>query len=158
MIILGIDPGVADIGYALVRKSSEIKLESCGLIQIHGYNQNQRLCKIFEELNLLIDKYNPQACSIEKLFYFKNQKTVMDVSEGRGVIKLVLSKRNIQYREYTPKEVKRLISGNGLANKDQVKRSVEYILSSNFDNLQDDVTDAIALALVYSYDDSIYSR
>ncbi|AEE14517.1 Crossover junction endodeoxyribonuclease ruvC [Thermodesulfobium narugense DSM 14796] len=158
MIILGIDPGVADIGYAIVKKDNKIKLESCGLIQVHGCSQNQRLCRIFEELSFIIDKYNPDACSIEKIFYFKNQKTVMDVSEGRGVIKLVLSRKNIQYREYTPKEVKRLISGNGLANKDQVRRSVEYILGSNFNNLQDDVTDAIALALIYSDDDSIYSR
>jgi crossover junction endodeoxyribonuclease RuvC len=113
---------------------------------------------MFDEINSIVDKYSPDACSVERLFYFKNQKTVMEVSEGRGVIKLVLSQKNISYREYTPKEVKRLISGNGLANKTQVRKSVEFILGSDFSNLRDDVTDAIALALVYSDNDSIYSR
>ncbi|MEO1784957.1 crossover junction endodeoxyribonuclease RuvC [Thermodesulfobium sp. 4217-1] len=158
MIVLGIDPGVADIGYAIVKKDQGISLESCGLIQIYNRTQDERLCAIFDELSSIVDKYSPDACSVEKLFYFKNQKTVMDVSEGRGVIKLVLSKKNISYREYTPKEVKRLISGNGLANKVQVRKSVEFILGSDFSNLRDDVTDAIALALVYSDNDSIYSR
>uniref|UniRef100_A0A7C5KDU8 crossover junction endodeoxyribonuclease n=1 Tax=Thermodesulfobium narugense TaxID=184064 RepID=A0A7C5KDU8_9BACT len=158
MIILGVDPGVADIGYAIVKREEKVNLEDCGLIQLYNCSQDERLCKIFEELNFIVDKYNPDVCSIEKLFYFKNQKTVMDVSEGRGIIKLVLNKRNIKYKEYTPKEVKRLISGNGLANKAQVRRSVEYILGQNFSNLRDDVTDAIALALVYSDNDSIYSR
>ncbi len=158
MIVLGIDPGVADIGYAIVKKDQVISLESCGLIQIYNRTQDERLCAIFDELSSIVDKYSPDACSVEKLFYFKNQKTVMDVSEGRGVIKLVLSKKNISYREYTPKEVKRLISGNGLANKVQVRKSVEFILGSDFSNLRDDVTDAIALALVYSDNDSVYSR
>lgn len=158
MIVLGIDPGVADIGYAVVKKDQSISLESCGLIQIYNRTQDERLCTIFDELSSIVDKYSPDACSVEKLFYFKNQKTVMDVSEGRGVIKLVLSKKNISYREYTPKEVKRLISGNGLADKVQVRKSVEFILGSDFSDLRDDVTDAIALALIYSGNDSIYSR
>jgi crossover junction endodeoxyribonuclease RuvC len=158
MIVLGIDPGVADIGYAVVKKDRRISLESCGLIQIYNRTQDERLCAMFDELNSIVDKYSPDACSVEKLFYFKNQKTVMEVSEGRGVIKLVLSQKNISYREYTPKEVKLLISGNGLANKTQVRKSVEFILGSDFSNLRDDVTDAIALALVYSDNDSIYSR
>jgi crossover junction endodeoxyribonuclease RuvC len=158
MIVLGIDPGVADIGYAVVKKDRRISLESCGLIQIYNRTQDERLCAMFDEINSIVDKYSPDACSVERLFYFKNQKTVMEVSEGRGVIKLVLSQKNISYREYTPKEVKRLISGNGLANKTQVRKSVEFILGSDFSNLRDDVTDAIALALVYSDNDSIYSR
>jgi crossover junction endodeoxyribonuclease RuvC len=101
-------------------------------------------------MSVIIKKYKPDAASIEKLFYFKNQKTIMPVSHARGVILAVLAKHRVPIFEYTPMEVKQVLTGFGRATKPEVEVMVKHELKC--DNLPklDDTVDAIAIAICHS--------
>ena len=126
MKTLGIDPGFARCGYAFIEsKNSVYKIVDCGLIEtFQNMEYNQRLKKIYEELNNLIVKYKPENAAIEELFFSKNSKTALKVAEARGIIILALTINNIDFKEYKPKEVKSQITGNGNANKDAVIKMI----------------------------------
>ena len=110
MKILGIDPGMAIVGYSLVDYDGEnVVLLNSGSIQTaKGERESHRLLEIFEDMQTIIDKYKPEVCAIEKLFFFRNQTTVMPVAHARGVILTVLEKFKIPIYEYTPMEVKQI--------------------------------------------------
>ncbi len=143
MVILGIDPGTTRIGYAVVKKDgSFFRLETSGLIK----HPSSPL--LFEqELRTLITSHKPQAATIEKLFFAKNQKTALAVSEMRGVIKFLIQKHDIPVMEPTPLEVKQLITGYGRAEKGQLFRLVTKLLKLTHTPKYDDESDAIAIAL-----------
>ncbi len=152
MKILGIDPGMAIVGYSIVDFDGEsIKLLNSGSIKTSKNNsESQRLLEIFEDISILIERYKPNVASIEKLFFFKNQKTVMPVAQARGVIMMALEKQGVQTFEYTPMEVKQTLTGYGRADKKEVEHMVKITL--NYDSLPclDDTVDAIAIAICHT--------
>lgn len=150
MITLGIDPGFARCGYAFIEsKNSVYKIVDCGLIEtFQSMEYNQRLKKIYKELNNLIVKYKPENAAIEELFFSKNSKTALKVAEARGIIILALTINNIDFKEYKPKEVKSQITGNGNANKDAVIKMINLFTGSKI--IQDDTADAVAIALAHA--------
>lgn len=156
MITLGIDPGFARCGYGLIEsKNSTYKILDSGLIEtFQNTEYNQRLKKIYDELNSLIIKYKPNNAAIEELFFSKNSKTAIKVAEARGIIILALTINNIDFKEYKPKEVKSQITGNGNANKDAVIKMVNLFTGSKI--IQDDTADAVAIALAHASRNRIF--
>lgn len=152
MRILGIDPGLAIVGYSVIDKENdEHILVSSGSIQTDKNKSDaQRLLEIESDMQIIIDKYKPDAASIEKLFYFRNQKTIIPVAEARGVILSVLQKNSVIISEFTPIEVKQMITGYGRASKDEVARIVQMSIKYNKLPKLDDTLDSIAIALCHS--------
>jgi len=152
MKILGIDPGMAIVGYSVIEYNGDTPLLlHSGSIQTNkNKSESARLLEIFEDMNLLIQKYQPDASAIEKLFFFRNQTTVMPVAHARGVILTVLEKYKIPIFEYTPMEVKQVLTGYGRASKKEVEQMVKISLGT--DNLPklDDTVDSIAIAICHT--------
>lgn len=150
MITLGIDPGFARLGYALVENKNFIyNLLDSGLIETFSKDSyNKRLLHIYNSLNEIIIKYKPNNAAIEELFFSKNTKTALKVAESRGIVVLALTINNVDFVEYKPKEIKSHITGNGNASKDAIMKMVNLLTNSNV--FQDDTADAIAIALAHS--------
>ena len=121
MKILGIDPGMAIVGYGMIGVNSEnIELLASGSIQTDKkLSDSKRLLEIYNDLSEIIETYKPDCASVEQLFFFKNQKTIIPVAEARGVILTVLEKYNIPTFSYTPMEVKQVLTGYGQLNGSQ---------------------------------------
>src|SRR5574344_2559907 len=145
MKILGIDPGMAIVGYSILDfDGKKLNLLHSGSIQTpKNERESERLLEIFNDMTSIVKKYKPEICAIEKLFYFRNQTTVMPVAHARGVILTVLEKFNIPIFEYTPIEVKQVLTGYGRADKKEVEKMVQISLET--DNLPklDDTIDSI---------------
>lgn len=149
MIILGIDPGTAIVGYGAISivKNSLAVLGYGAIITDKSLSQSERLLIIKNELNGVIKKYKPQAMAVEELFFFKNLKTAIKVSEARGVILVTGKEAGLMIMEFTPLEVKIATVGYGRADKIQVQKMVKIILSLKETPRPDDVTDALAIAI-----------
>ncbi len=152
MKILGIDPGMAIVGYSIVNYDGKnIELEHSGSIQTpKGERESARLLEIFNDMTSIVEKYKPDVCAIEKLFFFRNQTTVMPVAHARGVILTVLEKFGIPIYEYTPMEVKQILTGYGRASKKEVEQMVKIALESEKLPKLDDTVDSIAIAISYT--------
>ena len=152
MRILGIDPGMAIVGYSLIDYDGEnVKLLTSGSIQTQkGDRESARLLEIFYDMNSLVEKLQPDVAAIEKLFFFKNQTTVMPVAHARGVILAVLEKYNIPIYEYTPMEVKQVLTGYGRADKKEVEQMVKIALNTETLPKLDDTVDSIAIAICHT--------
>ena len=150
MRILGIDPGMAIVGYSIldVENNGSISLVSSGSIQTDNKDtESKRLLEIHNDLKTILEKFKPEIASVEKLFFFKNQKTVMPVSQARGVIVMTLEQKGLKLFEYTPIEIKQSLTGYGRATKDEVAKLVKICLNNcNIPKL-DDTVDAIAIAI-----------
>ncbi len=158
MKILGIDPGMAIVGYGMINidKNSNIELLTSGSIQTDKkLSDSKRLLELYNDLSYIVEKYKPDCASVEQLFFFKNQKTIIPVAEARGVILTVLEKYNIPTYSYTPMEVKQVLTGYGRADKKEVEQMVR--LSLNTDSLPrlDDTIDAIAIAICHSRNNNL---
>lgn len=152
MIILGIDPGTARIGYSILKKGDgEAELVTYGCLELKNISQVERLKKISELISELILKYSPKTLAIEKLFFTKNVKTALAVSEARGVIINCANSLNLEVREFTPLEVKTAVTGYGKAEKYQVQKMVANILKLEKMPASDDAADAIAIGLAACY-------
>lgn len=152
MKILGIDPGMAIVGYGLIEyQNDEITLLASGSIQTDkNLSDSKRLLEIFNDLSAIVEKYQPDCASVENLFFFKNQKTVIPVAEARGVILTVLEKYSISTFSYTPMEVKQVLTGYGRAEKKEVEQMVKIVLNTEKLPKLDDTVDAIAIAICHS--------
>ncbi|MBE7712059.1 MAG: crossover junction endodeoxyribonuclease RuvC [Cyanobacteria bacterium SIG31] len=152
MKILGIDPGMAIVGYGMIGvENNNIELLTSGSIQTNKkLDDSKRLLEIYNDLSLIIEKYKPDCASVEQLFFFKNQKTIIPVAEARGVILAVLEKYNIPTFSYTPMEVKQVLTGYGRADKKEVEQMVKITLQSENLPKLDDTIDAIAIAICHS--------
>ena len=152
MKILGIDPGMAIVGYSVLDFDGEntTLLHSGAIRTSKDDRESARLLEIYNDMTTLVEKYQPDCASIEKLFFFRNQTTVMPVAHARGVILTVLEKFNIPIFEYTPMEVKMVLTGYGRADKKEVEQMVK--LSLGFENLPklDDTVDSIAIAICHT--------
>jgi crossover junction endodeoxyribonuclease RuvC len=147
---LGVDPGSHRIGYSILSKESRNKLSllTYGVIQVPKTEvPPQNLLYIKKELQSIIDVYQPDVASVEKLFFNTNLKTAMNVSESRGAILLTLLENRIRVVELTVTQIKKGITGSGTATKKNVKKSLEILLGEKLENI-DDSWDAIAAAVV----------
>ncbi len=152
MKILGIDPGLGIVGYSIVEFDGEVPvLLHSGSIQTQkGEKESARLLEIFEDMTLIVDKYKPDCAAIEKLFFFRNRTTVMPVAHARGVILTVLEKFKVPIYEYTPMEVKQVLTGYGRADKKEVERMVKLSLGVDVLPKLDDTVDSIAIAICHT--------
>lgn len=146
---------MAIVGYGMIeidsRENNSIKLLTSGSIQTNKIlSDSKRLLEIFNDLSELVEKYQPDCASVENLFFFKNQKTVIPVAEARGVILTVLEKYNIPTYSYTPMEVKQVLTGYGRAEKKEVQQMVGIALQTEKLPKLDDTVDAIAIAICHS--------
>jgi len=153
MIILGIDPGIAIVGYGVVfYDGKEFRPIEFGAITTPAGNKlTDRLRDIYESVSLLIEKHKPDAFSIEELFFNTNVKTAISVAHGRGVCLLAASVQGVPIFEYTPLQVKQAVCGYGRADKRQVQTMVTSMLKLNATPKPDDVADALAIALCHGY-------
>ena len=148
MIILGVDPGTATTGYGLIRKNRELKLIDYGCIKTTtGLTTAERLKKLHDQLNVLIKKHKPNMMAVEDIFFFKNLKTAIKVSQARGVILLTAAKIKIPVFEYTPLQIKQAITSYGRAEKIQVQKMVKLLLDLKEIPKPDDAADALAAAI-----------
>ena len=155
MKILGIDPGMAIVGYGLIDFQTEnalkIELLASGSIQTDKtLDDTKRLLEIYNDLSKIVEEYQPDCASVENLFFFKNQKTVIPVAEARGVILTVLEKYGIPTYSYTPMEVKQVLTGYGRAEKKEVEQMVKIALNTDTLPKLDDTVDSIAIAICHS--------
>ena len=157
MTVLGIDPGTATTGWAVVTGGVHSQsLISCGSIVTSKLkDQSVRLEEIYDEVCGFIKKYKPGVLAIEQLFFNNNLKTAMIVSQTHGVIRLAGQKLSIPTVEYTPLEIKMAITGYGRAEKKQIQYMVAKLLKLDKKVTQDDTADAIAVALVHCYNMNI---
>ena len=153
MIILGIDPGYAIVGYGVIEyKNNHFTVIDYGAILTDaGTPFNIRLEKIYDGLCDIITRHKPEAMAIEKLFYNNNAKTVIDVSQARGVIMLAAQKNGVPTYEYTPLQVKQSVVGYGRAEKKQVQEMTRRILALEKVPKPDDTADALAMAICHAH-------
>ncbi|MCK9379365.1 MAG: crossover junction endodeoxyribonuclease RuvC [Candidatus Moranbacteria bacterium] len=152
MIILGIDPGFDRMGCAVLEKTKngEKLVYSTCLTSDRKAPYEKRLLSLGEKLEKIMNKYKPDITTVEKLFLFKNQKTIMGVAEARGMVLYLAAKKNICIKEFTPLEIKMALTGYGRAEKSQVQSMVKAILKLEKKVKFDDEMDAIACAITCS--------
>lgn len=150
--ILGIDPGLATVGFSIVDvEKSKMKLVTCGVISTPAHTSlSSRLDRIFGDMNELISSFNPNVMSIEELFFNTNITTGIAVAHARGVILLSAYRAGVQVFEYTPLQVKQAVVGYGRAEKNQVIDMVRRILALPAAPKPDDAADAVALAICHA--------
>jgi len=153
MIILGIDPGFARVGWAVLKsQNSNVKCQNYGCIETSKDTASQeRLVDVYRQICKLIKKYKPEAMAIEELFFTNNAKTAFKVGEARGVIILSAAIQKIPVFSYTPLQVKIAVTGYGQADKVQVGKMVRAILKLKELPKLDDTVDAIAVALTHAF-------
>ena len=153
MIILGIDPGLATVGFGVVKfeKNKFTTIDYGAIITPPKIPVHERLQMIYDDVQKLIDTYKPDDLSIEELFFNTNQKTVIAVCEARGVILLAAQKNRLVIEEYTPLQVKQSVVGYGRAEKIQVMTMVKNILKLDKIPKPDDAADALALAICHAH-------
>lgn len=151
MLVLGIDPGLAITGFGLVQEyDRDLLLVDCGTITtLAGQPVPERLQKLHEGLQQLLDTCQPDAASVEELFFSSNAKTAMLVGQARGVILLTLSMRGVVVHEYTPMQIKQALVGHGGASKRQMQHMVKMLLDLPEVPAPDDAADAVAAAICH---------
>ena len=150
-ITLGIDPGTAIVGFAVVRaQGNQMSLLACDVITTPaGMPLAQRLQIIYEGLSTLVQTYKPNEAAMEELFFAKNARTAMTVGHARGVAMLALANGGLPVSEYTPKQVKQAVTGYGGADKNQVGEMVRILLKLQAVPKPDDAADAAAIAICH---------
>ncbi|MDR1101905.1 MAG: crossover junction endodeoxyribonuclease RuvC [Clostridiales bacterium] len=153
MRILGIDPGIAIVGFGVVDYTG-------GKFHVADYGQvtspakmpvPARLKLVFDDISYVIEKYKPDEVAIEELFFNTNQKTAINVAMARGVLIVAAQNAGLSLSEYTPLQVKQAVVGYGRAEKEQVQQMVKLILGLNEVPKPDDAADALALAICHAH-------
>ncbi|MDR1138745.1 MAG: crossover junction endodeoxyribonuclease RuvC [Clostridiales bacterium] len=152
MIILGIDPGIATLGYGLIDKRvGGVVLVDYGIISTPKDEATpNRLAMIDERVTKIVAKYNPEVVAVEELFFNTNVTTGIKVAQARGVVLVCAIKHCGLLYEYTPLQVKMALTGNGRADKKQVQFMVKAILGLDHIPKPDDAADAIAVAICHA--------
>lgn len=158
MIILGLDPGTATTGYGLIRiENRAFSVINYGLIETDkNRSSGKRLTDIYKKLAILIKFYNPDAISIEKIFFATNAKTAIAVGQATGVMMLCASKHKKDLFEYAPGTIKKQISGSGRSDKKMMQQAVRKILGPKIKSKKhqkthfDNSADALAIALCHA--------
>jgi crossover junction endodeoxyribonuclease RuvC len=153
--ILGLDPGLATVGYGAIELAENTQdtphLIDIGIIQTSSkLETGERLAIIYEDLNTILDSIQPDWVAVEKLFFYRMGNTIA-VAQARGVLILVLAQRKLPYIEFTPAQVKQALTGHGNADKHAVQQAVARELKLDKIPKPDDAADAIALAITASF-------
>jgi len=153
VIILGFDPGIAIVGFGVIKKEGNlIRPLQYGSIQTKaGLDISIRLKQVYDAAKEIIDTYKPEAVSIEKLYFNRNVTTAFAVGQARGVLMLAAVQAGIPLYEYTPLQIKQAIVGYGKAEKKQVQEMVKMYLNLKEVPKPDDVADALAIAICHAH-------
>lgn len=151
MIILGIDPGIAIVGYSIIEcVGNKSRAIDYGAINTDSKMEfPDRIKYIYDELIKLIEKYKPDEMAIEELFFNKNVKTAIMVGQARGVQVLAAKNCGLEIYEYTPLQIKQAVVGYGRADKNQVQEMVKLLLNLKEKPKPDDVADALAVSICH---------
>lgn len=149
MRILGIDPGTSLIGWGIIESTPKgfVSLDYGVFRTKSNVSNTERVAVVYDFFKKIIKKYQPDQAGIEKLFFFKNAKTITQVSEIKGVILLALRQKGVPTYEFTPLQVKQAVSNYGRAEKNQVQRIIKMILGLKTTPQPDDAADALAIAI-----------
>ena len=151
MKVLGIDPGLAQVGYGVVNTTEPMTLLACGVIRTRpGPTTGERLVEIARDLRQLVRQYRPQMAVVEKFFFYRSSNTIA-VVQARGVVLMTMARLRVPTLEYAPTQVKRTLTGNGQADKDQVLNAVMREFCLEHPPRPDDAADAIALTLTAKF-------
>ena len=152
MLILGIDPGYAIIGWGIIRyeRGKFIPVDFGAITTPAGMPFNRRLEVIYDEMTALLSRHTPDAVAVEKLYFQNNQKTAIDVAQARGVTMLAIHKSGVPVYEYTPLQVKSAVTGFGQAQKPQVMEMTKRLLRLKAVPKPDDTADALAIAICHA--------
>ena len=157
MIVLGIDPGLANTGYGVVATdpgsggAAKLVALDGGVIQTRAeVPQELRLADIHASVDALLSEHEPDAVALEELYFGQNVRTAFAVGHARGVVMLAAGKRGVPCTSYTPQKVKGAVCGNGRADKDQVARMVKTLLGLAEEPRPDHAADALAVALCHA--------
>ena len=151
-LVLGIDPGTATIGYALVRDLPDGNCQAVDYGVITTPKEDSapaRLAQLYERLNEILSLHHPDSAAVEKLFFQRNISTAIAVGQARGVVLLALAQAGLEVGEYTPNEVKQAVTGYGSADKKQVQEMVRVLLLLDKIPKPDDAADALAIAITH---------
>jgi len=153
MIILGIDPGTIVTGYGIIKyEGNEVIPLASGIIKLPAVKDlAPRLKVIFDEITGLIKEYKPDEFAIETAFYGKNVQSAMKIGYARGVSLLAAVNNSLPSKEYSPREVKKSVVGNGAASKEQVQYMVKKILALKKNKMKFDESDALAVAICHAF-------
>lgn len=153
MIVMGIDPGTAITGYGVVEKIGDrVRYIACGVIRTTpDFSAPDRLKLLYEEFNVLLERYQPIEVATERLFFTSNTTTAIPVGRALGVILLSIAQRNLPWTEYTPTQVKNSVVGTGRADKQQVQFMVTRLLGLPKPPTPDDAADALAIAICHAH-------
>ena len=152
MVILGIDPGIATVGFGVIAAANGRfgAIESGAIITKPHQLLETRLCEIHDAVTELIRRHKPDCMAIEELFFNVNVKTAVDVCHGRGVILLAAAKQGLDIYEYTPLQIKQSVVGYGRAEKQQVMYMTRLLLGLDEVPKPDDTADALACAICHA--------
>ena len=152
MLILGIDPGFAIVGFGLVEAAGgRARLVQCGAITTPaGESLPARLLQISDDMDQLLEQFKPEAMAIEELFFNNNITTGIGVAQARGVLLLAAERHGVPIYEYTPSQVKQAVVGYGKAEKRQVMDMTKRLLNLKAVPKPDDAADAVAIALCHA--------
>jgi crossover junction endodeoxyribonuclease RuvC len=150
-VALGIDPGTAIVGYAVVAaRGSELSMIACDVITTPASMPlPERLQHIYHHLSEIVSTYHPGEAAMEELFFAKNARTAFSVGQARGVAMLALANGGLAVAEYTPRQVKQAVTGYGAAGKEQVGEMVRILLRLKAVPRPDDAADAAAVAICH---------
>ena len=155
MIILGIDPGSSRAGYGLIKKEkNRLRFLKAGLLKVSAKDKNQRLVDLEKSFSDLLKKEKPDLAVLETIYFMKNLKTAVEVAQARGVLTLTIVKHKIPLLECSPLKIKQGVTGYGRADKKAVAKMVSKILKINNPGWLDDVTDALAAAIIGAHQKS----
>ena len=152
MRIIGIDPGLARVGYGIVEEIEGKKIMlDCGIIETKSSEKEEkRLVEISNDLSSIIKKWNPNFAAVEKFFFYRSSTTI-SVVQARGVIMMTLGKYDLPIQEFPPMQIKLAVTGYGHSDKDEVLNSVMHELKISSPPKPDDASDALAIALTGIY-------
>ena len=152
MRIIGIDPGLARVGYGIIDEiDGKKEMIDCGIIETKStQKEEKRLVEISDDLGSIINKWNPNSAAVEKFFFYRSSTTI-SVVQARGVIMMTLGQHNLPIQEFPPMQIKLAVTGYGHSNKDEVLSSVMDELCITSPPKPDDAADALAIALTGIY-------
>jgi len=149
MTILGIDPGIADTGFGVIKKDSDkfSAIEYGSIKTSKADDLPHRLNALYKDITQIIKKHKPSKIAVEQLFFAKNAKTAITVAHARGVVLLASEQAKCEIQEFTPLQIKQALTGYGKADKNQIQQMVKTILNLNQIPKPDDAADALATAI-----------
>ena len=152
MRIIGIDPGLARVGYGIIDDIEGKKVMiDCGIIETQSTQKEElRLLEISNDLTAIINQWSPESAAVEKFFFYRSSRTI-GVVQARGVIMMTLGKHNLSIQEFPPMQIKLAVTGYGHSDKDEVLKSVMHELNITSPPKPDDAADALAIALTGIY-------